>query len=245
MDKKPRTRYQQTTTFNPPSACYIYGVVNAGRKFTLKAKPIGNRGTKVYAIPYGEIAALVSETDFEEYDPTEENLLIHNKVVQEALIDHGRTVIPLRFSTIAQTENDVIRILSAGYTRFKEKLSTLEGKVEIGVKIYCDIQGLKQELTSKNKHTNDLTSAMNQRTYWLASKLLEQLKTIAEQSLLNDIIFEDMIMNGSFLLSKERTEEIFETLKVFDNKYGENLRIQFSGPYAPYSFIEQPQDENT
>lgn len=236
---------QRSATVQSPKACYIYGIVNTGTKLTLRARPIGPRGTKVYTVPYHDIAALVSNTDFEEYDPTEENLLIHNEVMQEVLVQHGCTVIPLRLSTIAKSEDDVVHILSAGYLDFKEKLSSLEGKVEIGVKVFCDIQGLVREIAREDNYQNatDIDERICQRACWLASTLLERLKTVSEQSQLNDIVFEDMIMNAAFLVKRERLQEFFEEVESFDTHYGRNLRIQCTGPYAPYSFTDPPYRE--
>jgi len=141
--KRPHRSPQQTSTAEPLKACYIYGIVNNGIRLNLKAKPIGHRGSKVYTIPYRDIAALVSDTEFEEYDPTEGNIFVHNEVIRNAVDELRSTVIPLRFSTIAKSEDDVVRILSAGYFDFKKKLSEFEGKVEIVVKVFCDLEGLR------------------------------------------------------------------------------------------------------
>lgn len=220
-------------------ACYVYGLIDTGRKLAVRAKPIGYCG-KVYTIRYRDIAALVSDTDFKEYDPTEENLLAHNRIVQEAFDELGCNVLPLRFSTVAKTPEDVIRILSAGYFEFKKRLSSLEGKVEIVIKVFCDVQQLEREVARKTnlKSPDAIRMKMSEKTYSLASKLLEPLKAVATQSRLNDIVFEDMIMNSAFLVKKDRVQEFFEEIKSFDKQYGEHLRIRCSGPYAPYSFTE-------
>lgn len=240
--KKPDHNSSQISRVERPSACYIYGIVNTGSRLTLKARSNNPSESSIYTIRYRDIAALVSRTDFKEYDPTEENLLAHNNVVQEAMDRLGCAVTPTRFSTIARSEDDVVRILSAGYSSFKEKLSSLEGKLEIAIKVFCDTEALKQEVSSKDKPcaSSDIHEEVRQRAHWLASRLLEQLRTASEQYHLNDIVFEDMIMNGAFLVRREGVQKFFEEVKCFDKQYGKNLRIQCSGPYVPYSFIEPP-----
>ena len=224
------------------SACYIYGIIRTGQKIILKSRAIDLTGAKIYSIPYKDIGALVSRTKYSEYDPTEDNLLIHNDALREAYVEYKCTVLPLRFSTIAKSESDVLKILANGYSKFRQKMASLAGMVEIAVKIQCDVSALRGQVEREIRSNDNkvLEAALKKKSYELADNLFSTLKAISHQHQLNDLIFEDTIMNAAFLISEARSQEFFNEIRKFEGRHEDILEVKWSGPYVPYSFSEPP-----
>jgi hypothetical protein len=222
------------------SACYIYGIAELGKQVVLKSKPIDPTGGKLYTIAYKDISALVSRTNYREYDPTDENVLAHNGALQELHQDFRCTVLPLRFSTIAKSELDVQKILSGGYLKFRQKLQSLKGKEEIAVKVYCKLDAMKNDIEKINglKDASRINEEMHKRTKELATNFLEELKKLSKEHLLNDLVFEDQIMNAAFLIEENKTKEFVDRIRAFESKNTKTLNTEWSGPYVPYSFTE-------
>jgi Gas vesicle synthesis protein GvpL/GvpF len=230
----------QTGLIGSYPCCYIYGIINVGQKFALRSSPIGPSG-RIYSIPFKDISALVSRTPFSEYDPTDDNLLAHNAALQEAHETYGCAVLPLRFSTIAKSELDVVKVLSSGYAKFKQKMLTLAGKVEIAVKVYCDAEGLKRELLISLGPEKVEGNSVSKRSVEIANHFLEKLKPLCIEYQLNELIFDDMIMNATFLINETISKRFVAEINEFEKLFGLNLRIKWSGPYVPYSFTDPPR----
>ncbi len=231
-----------------PSACYIYGILDLGQKVVLKKSRAMGQGTsaKIYTIPFEDISALVSRTQYVQYDPSEKNLLIHNDALQEARSTYRCSILPLRFSTVAKSEGDVMKILSSGHSKFKEKLAFLNGKLEIATKVYCKIDELKQSIIARRgkggKEDHQSTDdALKKESYELANGLLKILEPMSVKHQLNDLIFDDMIMNAAFLLEEREVKGFVDAVKSYEEEHGRYLKIQISGPYVPYSFTD-PED---
>src|SRR5207247_9477274 len=87
-------------------------------------------------INYKDIAAVVSDTPLEVYDPTRENVLAHEKV-NEAVM-RQRTVIPMSFGTVFKTRDDIVELLRGAYDAFRDVLNKMEDKHDIGLMIIWD-----------------------------------------------------------------------------------------------------------
>ena len=224
------------------SACYIYGIANLGKQIVLSSRAIGPPFSKVYTIQYKDLSAIVSKSQYEEYDPTDDNVLIHNEALLEVKKKFNCTVVPLRFSTVAKSENDVQKILSNGYLKFKQKIALLQGKAEMVVKVYCDIGAFKNKIAKEEKLSSqkEIDAALQKKTADLAAILLERLKILSSKHVLNDLVFDDMILNGAFLIEEKTLENFLSCINNFDAKHGSGLKIEWSGPYPAYSFAEPP-----
>jgi spore cortex formation protein SpoVR/YcgB (stage V sporulation) len=207
---------------------YIYGVFEGKGVNSFNIN--GINGGEVFIVPFRDIKAVVSNTQFAEYDPTEENVLKHEKVIQEA-INHGVAIAPMRFCTILKTKNDLNKLLHSGYFNFKKNLVKIRNKHEFDVKVFVDISKFKskygEEIIEKSKE--------------IAESLYQNLKSVADESVLSDQVTSEMIMNASFLILKDKREPFHDAIATFDEKYTDVLKIRISGPTAPYNFVSMPK----
>src|SRR5262249_40876328 len=114
-DVSPHSGEIAAEAHSAPSAegCYVYGVIEADSPLVFGRIGIGGAGESVYTIHYQDIAAVVSRTPIFIFDPTRENALAHEHVVESVM--KSNTVIPMGFGTVFRTEDDVRQVLRSIY----------------------------------------------------------------------------------------------------------------------------------
>ena len=105
--------------------------------------------TPVHLVHHGELVAVVGTLSFTEADeaalrarletPAElEAIARAHHAVVTAVFEHSVTL-PFRLATIHRSEQRVVEMLRTGHERFRSALARLDGRVEVGVKIYSDV----------------------------------------------------------------------------------------------------------
>ena len=130
-------------------AKYMYGVIGTSEERSFGPIGIGDRGDKVYAIPYQDIAAVISDSPTIDYksfikDVVARYLLAHQSIIEQVMKHH--TIIPFKFGTTAESNEEIKTIMSQGYPKFTGALKEMQGKIELDVmalwnkdKIFQDI----------------------------------------------------------------------------------------------------------
>src|SRR5437588_6508001 len=83
---------------------YVYCIIEAVDQQSFPTMGIGGRGDQVYTIHHDDLAAVVSDTPVVVYDPTRENALTHEHVIETVMKEF--TVVPMSFGTVFRTEGD-------------------------------------------------------------------------------------------------------------------------------------------
>ena len=210
---------------------------------------------------YQDLYAMVSNVSTDEF--SEENLKknladlewikhkagIHEKVIETVMKDS--CVIPFKFGTIFNTEENLKIMLKEHIREFKDTLKYLEGKEEWGVKIYCDIDKLKENLIREDKELLNIDREINScqpgKAFILKKKKVELVNTSINKKL-NDysqLIFEklnqysiesrinkllpkevterkeEMILNSAFLIKKDKVENFMEAESALKETFEE------------------------
>src|SRR5471032_1572369 len=74
---------------------YVYGVIESRAPVGFGRSSIGGVNEDVYTVHYGDIAAVVSRTPVFIFDPTRDNALAHEHVIESVMKNH--TIIPMSF----------------------------------------------------------------------------------------------------------------------------------------------------
>lgn len=229
---------------------YIYCIKeNIGSKFTIK----GIAGEKVFAVPCGDLEAVVSEVSLKEFGSEEiqrkaeedlgwikKNAEIHEKVLEEAMnLQRKKSltempVIPLKFGTIFKTEERVKNILNKHHEQFKKTLKNLAGKQEWGVKVYLDRKILEKKIRKFSSLVQEKEKEIAQLPEGVAYFMEKEVEEIVEKEA--DRILQDY------------TTDIFETLKRYahDSAKAKNLEKEFAGESLPMvlnAFFLVPQEK--
>ena len=100
---------------------YLYCVIGLSQPRTFGPLGIGERGDELHTVYFNDIAAVTSNCPIKTYPLSRQNLLDHEKAIEEVMKEY--TVLPIRFSTIAESEDKIRLILEKEYDNFKDLLN--------------------------------------------------------------------------------------------------------------------------
>ncbi|MBO0910468.1 MAG: GvpL/GvpF family gas vesicle protein [Acidobacteria bacterium] len=240
------------------SGRYVYGILQSRDRRDFGPIGIGGGGEPVYTVNYRDLAAVVSNTPVYSFDPTRENALAHEHVIEKVMENH--TVIPMSFGAVFRTDDDIREVLKNIYSSLKDVLDQMSGKLEFGLKVNWDrdriIEDLKQEdLEIRKFHQEILRKhlestylarmqlgrmvdrALNQRSAGYVREIYQALSGVCVVSRDNQPIGDKMIMNAAFLVERDRELEFDEAVNRIAKKCGERLKFRYTGPWPPYNFV--------
>ena len=128
---------------------YVYCVIHSSGPLSFGPVGIGVESPEVHTVRYKDIAAVVSDTPLEAYEPTRANVLAHERVNETVMREH--TVIPMSFGTVFKTSDDILELLRSAYDAFKDVLVKMEDKLEFGLKVLWDRDLIVRELESEDE----------------------------------------------------------------------------------------------
>jgi hypothetical protein len=106
------------------SGKYVYCIIHTEDSLRFGPIGIGSEPADVHTVNFKEIAAVVSDTPLEVYDPTRENVLAHERVNEVVMRDY--TVIPMSFSTVFKTSEDIVELLRTAYDAVHDVLVKMQ-----------------------------------------------------------------------------------------------------------------------
>jgi hypothetical protein len=240
-----------------PQGKYIYGVIEEPQPRIFSFSGVGE--SEVYTINHQKLAAVVSDTEFDEIDPTRKNVRAHTIVQDELLKNH--TLLPMGFGMVANNEDDVRRLLEKNYDGLIRELKRLSGKIEIELKVFWDQGAMIKQLQDKSEELAKLKAKINaasspneaQSLLIQAGKLVEHvaldwkakyaqrayviLKQFSVDARLNDPLGLKNILNASFLIDKSKESEFKDEVCKLDSEYEGKVNFKYVGPLPPYNFV--------
>ncbi|HEU4413384.1 MAG TPA: GvpL/GvpF family gas vesicle protein, partial [Candidatus Angelobacter sp.] len=104
---------------------YVYGVIESRAPVGFGRSSIGGVSEEVYTVHYGDIGAVVSRTPVFIFDPTRDNALAHEHVIESVMKNY--TIIPMSFGTVFRTDEDIREVLKSIYSSLKDVLKQMTG----------------------------------------------------------------------------------------------------------------------
>jgi hypothetical protein len=240
---------------------YIYGFIS-----TNEPKKLGPHGVdekEVYFFPYEDIAAVVSDYHNKQFDLLPKETLLRNLAAYQAVIEKvmkDSQIIPVKFGTTVQGEEELKRILEKGCAQITSNLKEMKNKIELDVAaLWSDLNAVLREIGEKDEQIirlkqeaasmppdkllqfkinvgKHVKEAMDNRKEECASLILDVLKREAEDHCDHPIMDDSMIMNTAFLINKEKQEIFEEKVAQLDRHYQDRIKFRIVGPVPPYSF---------
>ena len=237
---------------------YVYGIIQSDHPAGFGKIGIGGAGDQVYSIEYRDIAAVVSNTSVFIFDPTRENALAHEHVIETVMKNY--TIIPMSFGTVFRTNDDIYEVLKSIYPSLKDVLNQMEGKVEFGLKVTWDREHVVNELQREDeeihKFHQEITRKHLQSTYFARMQLGRMIeKSLAERasqyvreiyqalrpncvaSKDNKPIGDKMILNAAFLIERQKESDFDAAVNSIAERFGDRLNFKYTGPWPPYNFV--------
>jgi len=237
---------------------YIYCIIESDTPQSFGAIGIGERGDEVYTVCSNGLAAVVSSSPIKKYPLSRDNLLCHQRAVEETMKNH--TVLPVRFVTIAEDEDKVKKILEQEHDRFVDLFGTFEDKKELGLKAMFKEDVIYKELLAKHEHIRtakeSIASLSPQEQYYQLIEIGRQVETALkeERELCEEAITSTlsplsvdmkridpygnmMILNAAFLVEKRREEEFDQKVEELSQRYSDNIKFKYVGTAPPCNFV--------
>jgi len=237
---------------------YIYCIIEIDKPQSFGPLGIGGRGDELHTICFQGIAAVVSNSPIIKYSISRENMLAHEKAIEEAMKEH--TVLPLRFATIAEDEEKVKKILEKEYDRFVALLKAMKRKKELGLKAIFKEDVIYKDILEKYKDIERLKERVSalppERTYYqrmeigkMVEAALQKEKEIYKKGVLNTLsplavevknnntYGERMIIDAAFLVEEHKEPEFDQKVQELGEKHGNKIEFKYVGTVPPFNFV--------
>jgi hypothetical protein len=238
-------------------ATYVYGIVEAN------AQPPEGGGiadAPLSLVAGDDAAALVSDLAAREVRLGREEILVHARVLEQALA--RGTVLPMRFGVVMDGPDEIRqRLLQAHAGELRAQLTGLEGKVEVRIRGVYEEQALMSEILREDRAIARLRDSVRGRpddaTYYERIQLGEAVAAAVERRREHDsrnivdllarsalgvelskLAHERVVVNASFLVERKRLDEFDEALDLLADDQAGRMRFKYTGPLPPHSFVE-------
>ncbi|MCY1030914.1 GvpL/GvpF family gas vesicle protein [Corallococcus sp. BB11-1] len=236
---------QQAEVSREGRARYLYAVVRARSGWAAELTGLGP--SPVHAVREDDLLALVSDTAGLRVAPTRAHLLTHQRVTDAVLREH--TLVPVAFGTVLPSEERVRELLRVAHAPLVRALDVLEGRVELGLKVYCHRDALARRLEAEQPelarrpsepeedHEQRLELALLERTTRDMDVLRTGLAPLVAATHESAPLGERMLLNAAFLVDRAAVAAFEARLKTLVART-EVYAFRFTGPWAGYSFVD-------
>lgn len=241
---------------------YIYCIIASNYDVNLGPIGIGGRGDLVSTIGFEGLCMVVSDHPLTRFVVNPENILAHQKVIEQVMKEF-RSVLPIRFGTIAATPDEIRNLLNRRYSEFMELLRQFENKVELNVRAsWKNMAAIYQEINKEHaelqllKESIDKTDDLSLKNQKIAAagelieKALHQKKEDETELILDAFrrsVFEykhnktsgdAMFMNTAFLVNSGREIEFDNIMTDLGLMYQNRSDFVYTAPLPIFNFID-------
>jgi hypothetical protein len=244
-----------------PNGIYIYAIVHnfySSEMFRLLEK------YGVYAIPFQNISAIVSNRENAHIDfadrETLGHLLVHHQKTIEGLVSVGFNMLnPMQLGTIAKSKHEVLRILASGYNLIINTLNKIEHLTEIDLAVtWADLPDILQEivnhpeisalkksmLSNSNGISQDdqvkigmlIQEKLKEKNTKVELDIREAMSSVSQDIKTHEVMDDQMICNSAFLINRNNKEKFEAIIYQLDEKYNDKLNFKMVGSLPCYSF---------
>lgn len=214
--------------------------VNDGLTVGVLGKPVS------FVIAQGLVAAVSEAASLEKTPPVDE-LLVYSRVVEELF--GKQAVVPLRYGCFMEGQSEVRRILEEGADRYGALLNTVEGCVEMGIRLlFPKSAGPPAVFQQETKSLNGGSYLEQRRAHYH----MQEADTRQYQSLIDCYVqafaglssrhrTETATREGAIVLSlyflvlRNHVDRFRETFQQMAGQEG--VKTLISGPWPPYNFV--------
>jgi hypothetical protein len=197
---------------------YVYCIIrSAGEKRSFGN--IGFDGVEVYTLDYNDFAPVVSSSKLKEYGVEEDEITVHKTVVEHVMKECS--VLPVAYGMVFKNKKLLGIAMKAGHRAMKKAIDFVDGRVELGVKVLLP------------QNSKDLNGKIEK----CRSEMMRCLGEIAADSRSLKLFSDRLLLNTSFLVDSSKLDEFSDRVERFANDYS-TLKIQYTGPWAPYNFVD-------
>ncbi len=219
---------------------------------------------KLRMIHYKDIAVIASLFDEEQFENKrklseqefKEMALRYEETIEQLMTSY--TLLPFRFLTFFENEENIFRFLEKRYSSLNENLNNVSGRSEYGLKIIWKGEEIKENISNDFKHAPladpklPLSGKEFLRQKYIDFRVEKSFREIAERKVeqINsqlekysdetkiEILRTDNLLLSAYYLIPTENEKIFKETYQKLLASLEEVKYLVSGPWPPYNFIE-------
>ncbi|WP_121744351.1 GvpL/GvpF family gas vesicle protein [Natronorubrum halophilum] len=196
---------------------YVYGVMT-DEPIEFETDAVGGE-TQVYTISHRRLSAVVSDIDTTDPEETDEDAQRHDDVLREIMDrDGGRTIVPMQFGMAFESDRALKNVLRGARPAFRRAINDIEGRIELGLKV------VREEDADVDADA-------------IEEAVADTLEPIAAQSVPNDLFSDRLVLNRSYLVERDEREAFDDAVAELEETH-DDLIFRYTGPFAPYSFVD-------
>ena len=194
----------------------------------------------------GEVEAMVSDAmqqSMRDADWLKDHVRRHADVLAEA--QAVQTVIPMRFGCVFSNPTEVKAFVVEREERLQEALERLHNRSEFSVRVRFEGQGADSELEGVpagvanflRKAARDVEHAP--RPDGIADRIHAHLSRFAGEAMRNLPLEADLMMHATYLVTVASEDDFREEIRKLSGEFHAlGIRIEVSGPWPPYHFVD-------
>lgn len=194
---------------------YVYGIVEDA-DLSFDATGVGG-ATEIRTVAYRSLSAVVSEIDTTDPERTDAAVERHNEVLGTVL-EEGYTVVPMSFGMAFKNARTLKGVLRGANRALRKTLNDIDGTVELGVKLVDT--GLEADPEAVRAEIGD------------------RLDEVAINDTDDDLFSDRLVLNRSYLVDRDERDRFDAAIDDIRETYGDGLTVQYTGPWAPYNFVD-------
>ncbi len=237
---------------------YLYGIFPAPGPAELPLSGLDDQ--PVQSQQLGDFTFLYSLACQKRYLSSRKNLLGHEKVLEAAMEQGHRTLLPLQFGLIVDSWEQVqIDLVDPHADDLSELFKRLDGCREVSIKIQWEPSTELEMMMAENAELRaqrdqlegtqlgmdqvifsgqQIEAALEARQQGIVAHFRQALTPLAKDVLENPPQTDVMIYNAAYLIPWEQEAEFSQAVEAIDETFGDRLRIRYNNFTAPYNFAQ-------
>ena len=212
---------------------YLYAITDP---LSPPAGVTGLEDAPLQTLEAGALAGVYTTHEGLEFTPEPSLLWRHDQVIEQLM--EMAAALPLRFGTVLEHTDQLRAILLREQDRFRSMLERVRGCVELAVRV-----GLPPEpeapVTDGAAYMQTKLAAQRERER-VASGVLAPLRELATATSARKPLGNGGVVSESYLVKRDVVEPFVATVKELQAQH-EGLAVSCTGPWGPYSFVDEVQ----
>lgn len=239
---------------------YLYGFIHTNQRQSFG--PMGIEGADVSAVPYRNIAAVISNLPRMEFDALPKETLLRYLTVYQSVLEtvlKTQQIIPIKFGTVLEGDMSVQMALEHGHEQVLASLREMAHKIELDIAaLWPDLDpvlaeiGEEEEIKALKKNASGMSederfdlrvrvgkrikTLLDQRRERLKNEIMDAVLPYAEAHRIHGLMDDSMILNVAILIQRDRQTPLDARIAQMDRQYDNRINFRIIGPLPPYSF---------
>lgn len=198
---------------------YVYCVIKSPPE-KISFGELGFEGEEVYTLEYRDLAPVVSDVSFKEYDVSEQEVEAHSRVVEQVMLEHS--VLPVAYGMAFKNRKLLQIAMGAGYPAMQKALTVIDDKIELGIKVFLPKDAEGWDTARRERCRADFMQGLKSR-----AADCKELKLFSDR----------LILNVAFLVKTPDMDGFSEAVSLIESRYSD-ANVQYSGPWPAYNFVD-------